>query len=146
MGKTEGSCLCGAVRFEGVPDTARGIGACHCKMCRVQSSGPFLAMRMTGGVRVTRDDGLAWYDASDQGERGFCNRCGASLFWRAKGAASGDWAVSAGALPDDLPVAIFEHIWADAKPGYYEFSGDAPRRTEVECLAGAPAPIPNSGR
>ena len=142
---TKGSCLCGAVRFEGAVSD-RGTGVCHCKMCRTQSSGPFFAVRMTGGVSLTEARGLKWYDASDQGERGFCTECGSTLFWRAKNAGEGEWAVSAGVLPDDAVPPIFEHIWADAKPPYYEFSGDAPRRTEAECLAGAPPPVPGGAR
>ena len=133
---TQGSCLCGAVRFEGTP-SPRGIGVCHCKMCRVQSSGPFFAARMEGGVTLTETRGLKWYDASDVGERGFCTECGSTLFWRSKSAAPGDWAVSAGTLPDDAIGAIFEHIWTDDQPGYYAFADDTPRRTEADCLAGA---------
>ena len=136
---TKGSCLCGAVQFNGTPSD-RGVGVCHCKMCRVQSSGPFFALRMEGGVTLTNERGLKWYDASDVGERGFCTECGSTMFWRSKDCAPGDWAVSAGTLPDSAVTHIFEHIWADAKPAYYDFADDTLRRTEVECLAGAPAP------
>lgn len=132
----QGSCLCGAVRFAGVL-SGRGIGLCHCKMCRVQSSGPFFAVRFTDGVALTEARGLKWYDASDIGERGFCTGCGSTLFWREKGAAPGDWAVSAGTLPDDAVGAIFEHIWIDDQPAYYTFADDAPRRIAADCLAGA---------
>ncbi len=137
-----GSCLCGAVQFEGVL-CERGIGVCHCKMCRVQSSGPFFAARMEGGVTLTETRGLKWYDASDIGERGFCTECGATLFWRSKDAAPGDWAVSAGALPDEAIGTISEHIWADDQPAYYAFADSAPRRSEAECLAGAPPAKPH---
>lgn len=140
--KTMGSCLCGAVRFEGTPSD-RGIGLCHCKMCRVQSSGPFFAVRFSDGVTLTERRGLRWYDASDIGERGFCTGCGSTLFWRAKDSAAGDWAVSAGALPDDAVGAIFEHIWTDDQPAYYSFADDTPRRTAAECLAGTAPAKPN---
>jgi hypothetical protein len=134
---TAGSCLCGGVTFTGTL-SPRGIGVCHCKMCRIQSSGPFFAARMEGGVTLTEARGLKWYDASDIGERGFCTICGATLFWREKSnAENGDWAVSAGALPDDAVGAIFEHIWTDDQPAYYAFADDTPRRTAADCLAGA---------
>ena len=112
-------------------------------MCRAQSSGPFFAVRMEGGVTVTEGRGLKWYDASDIGERGFCAERGSTLFWREKAEAeSGDWAVSAGALPDDALGAIHEHIWVDDAAPYYTFADDAPRRTAADCLAGAPPPKP----
>jgi len=138
----EGSCLCGAVKFTGTP-SPKGTGVCHCKMCRVQSSGPFFAVRMVGGVALTESRGLKWYDASDIGERGFCEECGSTLFWRSKSCAPGQWAVSAGTLPDDAIASIFEHIWSDDKPQYYDFADNAPRRTASDCLDGAPAPKPH---
>jgi hypothetical protein len=112
-------------------------------MCRVQSSGPFFAARMEGGVTLTETRGLKWFDASDIGERGFCTECGSTLFWRAKDCAEGDWAVSAGALPDESVPDIFEHIWVDDKAPYYEFADDTPRRTAADCLSGAPAAKPH---
>jgi len=136
-----GSCLCGAVKFTGTPSD-RGIGVCHCKMCRVQSSGPFFAARMEDGVSLTEQRGLKWYDASDIGERGFCSECGSTMFWREKDAAPGQWFVSAGTLPDDSIAPIFEHIWNDDKAPYYEFADTTPRRTAAECLGGNPAPKP----
>ena len=136
-----GSCLCGAVQFTGRP-SARGTGVCHCKMCRVQSSGPFFAVRMSGGVSLTEQSGLKWYDASDIGERGFCTECGSTMFWRSKDCAPGQWAVSAGTLPDDAVPAIFEHIWTDDKAPYYDFADETPRRTAADCLDGAPAAKP----
>jgi len=111
-----GSCLCGAVKFTGTPSD-RGIGVCHCKMCRVQSSGPFFAARMEDGVSLTEQ--------------------------REKDAAPGQWFVSAGTLPDDSIAPIFEHIWNDDKAPYYEFADTTPRRTAAECLGGNPAPKPH---
>jgi len=137
-----GACLCGAVTFTGMP-AERGTGVCHCKMCRVQSSGPFFAVRMTDGVQLVEDRGLKWVDASDVGERGFCTECGSTLFWRSKDCEPGQWAVSAGTLPDESVPPIFEHIWNDDKAPYYEFFDTTPRRTAAECLDGAPAAKPN---
>lgn len=127
-----GGCLCGAVRFEGTG--ARDIGACHCRMCRRVASGPFLATRFASGVTVTEGRGLKWWQSSDHGERGFCGDCGATLFWRARGCAEGAWAVSAGALDTDPDLTIFEHIYSDRKPGYYEFADSAPRITEAQII------------
>jgi len=97
---------------------------------------------MEGGINLTEQRGLKWYDASDVGERGFCSDCGSTLFWRSKDAEPGDWAVSAGTLPDGAVSRIFEHIWIDDKPAYYEFADDSPRRTEADCLGGAPVAKP----
>lgn len=137
-----GSCLCGAVQFMGTP-SSKGIGVCHCKMCRILSSGPFFAVRLVEGVSLTESRGLKWYDASNIGERGFCTGCGSTMFWRSKDCMPGQWAVSAGTLPDAALSSIFEHIWSDDKPKYYEFADDTPRRTATECLEGASPPKPH---
>lgn len=44
----EGHCLCGSVRF--TASDARGIGACHCAVCRRWGGGPLLAFHCGPGV------------------------------------------------------------------------------------------------
>jgi hypothetical protein len=45
VGETErrGSCLCGAVRVS-TKATNKGVGACHCSMCRKWTGGPLLVI------------------------------------------------------------------------------------------------------
>ncbi|MCI4662236.1 MAG: GFA family protein [Neomegalonema sp.] len=129
-----GGCNCGAVRFEGVL-SERGIGVCHCKMCRRAASGPFMAARMTGGITVTEPRGLKWWQSSDWGRRGFCGECGSTLFWGSPDPTSTDWAISAGALDIDPDREIFEHIFADCAAPYYRFADTAPRLSEAETIA-----------
>ena len=129
-----GQCLCGAVTFQGTLVRDRGIGACHCGQCRRWGGGgPYMAVRFEGGVEVTSGESLTWFASSTDGERGFCNRCGSSLFWRSPGEPR-DWAVCVGALPDDHGQEIFEHIWVDDQPGWYGFTDTTPRRTAAQCL------------
>lgn len=129
-----GQCLCGAVQFTGIPVPDRGISVCHCGQCRRWASGPFWAMRMAGGIKLTKDDGLVWFPSSDHGERGFCRNCGTSLFWRKPGTGL-DCAVSAGSLAAGHGLTIGAHIWVDDKPGFYEFNDDAPRLTAAQAMA-----------
>ncbi len=128
-----GLCLCGAVQFTGTPVEGRGIHVCHCGQCRRWASGPFMAIRFSSGVTLTKDDGLDWYASSDRGERGFCRHCGSTLFWREPGEAR-DWAVSVGTLAEGHGQEIVEHIWIDDKPDFYDFADDAPRKTAAQCL------------
>lgn len=131
----DGQCLCGAVRFHGEPE-ARGITVCHCGQCRRWGGGaPFVSVHFTGGVALDDDGALVWFRSSDRGERGFCARCGASLFWRVPGEAS-DFAVSVAALPEDHGLTIARHIWVDDKPGWYDYADDAPRLTAAQAMAG----------
>lgn len=125
-GRLDGRCLCGAVRFSGVPVPGRGIGVCHCGMCRIHGGGPMMAIRLVGGVTLDAGETLVWYHSSDAGERGFCSRCGSSVFWREPGVAS-DWAVNVHTLGDGHGLTIREHIYTADKPEFYDFSDSAPR-------------------
>lgn len=117
-----GSCLCGAVKFT-IP-AATDVMACHCKMCRRQTT-HYLATVTVTKPEVTFDEqrGLAWYQSSPTARRGFCRDCGSVLFWQdAKYIA-----VSAGALDDDFHLRLAAHIYVADKGAYYDISDDAPR-------------------
>ena len=76
-----GGCLCGSIRFEvtGRPST---IANCHCTMCRRASGGAFLpyAAYDTAQLRFTRME-PARYRSSNEAFRGFCPKCGSSIFF-----------------------------------------------------------------
>ena len=128
----QGRCLCGAVRFRGEPDRERGVTVCHCGQCRRwDGGGPLIAVRFKGGLAFDADETLAWFRSSEHGERGFCTRCGSSLFWRAPGSGN-DASTSLGALDDDHGLTIDAHIWVEDKPGWYDFADDRPRYTAEE--------------
>jgi hypothetical protein len=78
---TEGSCLCGAVRYT-VAAPFGAATACHCSQCRRQS-GHFWACADVpkAAIALTGADALRWYRASPDVRRGFCGTCGSFLFW-----------------------------------------------------------------
>ena len=129
----QGHCLCGAVTFEG--RGAPTVGLCHCSMCRSWHGGSALSVEFTDGVALTGGSGhVTWYDSSAWAERGFCSKCGSTLFYRLKGKPD-ELHCQAGQfdLPDGL--SIHEHIFIDEKPDYYDFTGDAARLTGAELMA-----------
>lgn len=127
-----GKCLCGSVRFEVAE--VHEIDACHCNMCQSWNGGPFIGADIRGQVTFQSDETLTWYASSDWAKRGFCGKCGSSLFYRLT-EQDDFWSISAGAL--DLPtgLSIGKEIFVDEKPDYYNFSGDQPRYTGPEFLA-----------
>ena len=127
----QGQCLCGAVRFRGDLPEGTGVTVCHCGFCR--KTGPFMGVTLPGGVTAADGAPLAWYRSSETGERGFCGRCGTSLFWRAPGAVATE--VSVMALEPDPGLAVAEHIWIEDKPAFYDFADDAPRKTAAMAMA-----------
>ncbi len=121
--KQTGSCLCGGVRYVIEADAPREkvlrpLVACHCAPCRKTSGSFVVATKVeTKHLSFQNQATLAWYRSSEQAERGFCSRCGASLFYRLLEQEDEEaWSVMLGALEgaqaDDLPFA--GHIFAKA--------------------------------
>lgn len=83
--RATGRCLCGAVAYE-VYGSLRDILLCHCEECR-RWSGYLGAFTATSREHlVVGDEGpLRWIESprSDRrARRGFCGKCGSSLFWQ----------------------------------------------------------------
>jgi hypothetical protein len=110
----EGGCLCGAVRYA-VHGRLREILVCHCVECRRWAGNAWMPTAARNADLETRDDGaLAWIESpqSEHGaSRGFCGRCGASLFWRSP--RSDRTSISAGTLDDSSGLRVAAHIWVE---------------------------------
>ena len=115
---TTGGCLCGAVRFE-VSGKLRDVAVCHCSMCRKWhgAPGPYTDAERRN-LRFLRDEGLGWYTSSSFARRGFCKRCGSSLFWERPGAPR--LSIAAGAFDDPTPLRTVRHIFTGSKGDWYE--------------------------
>lgn len=76
-----GHCLCGSVRFraEGAPKWA---AYCHCQSCRRQTGAPVSAYAGFESARVTWQGEPAVYESSPGVRRGFCARCGSTLYYQ----------------------------------------------------------------
>ena len=116
--RARGGCLCGAVRFE-LSGPLRPVVACHCGQCR-RSQGHYASYTALSraGLRMVADDGLAWYRSSETARRGFCARCGSSLFWDTP--TSPTISVAAGCLDSPTGLATLRHIFVADKGDYYE--------------------------
>ena len=76
------SCLCGKTKFQAALKN-HDVHACHCSMCRQQSSGVLMSIDVEpSSLKFDNQEYLKLFKSSDWGERGFCSECGTSLFWR----------------------------------------------------------------
>ena len=122
---SKGGCLCGAVRYE-VRGTLRDVVNCHCTMCqRLHGSfGPH-SKAQKSNIFITKSDGLTWYKSSDIARRGFCCRCGTSLFWDPFNQdASG---IIAGTIDAPTGLKTIGHIFVSEKSDFYEIADSAPQ-------------------
>ena len=81
-----GACLCGAVQFA-VPEDTLWVAHCHCSLCRRAHGAGFVtwAGYPASACRIDEPGGqLRWFASSPGAERGFCARCGSSLFFRSE--------------------------------------------------------------
>lgn len=132
-----GSCLCGGVRFEAEPQE-RESHACHCEMCRRWTGTAFVATPVPeAALRWQGAENIGVYRSSDWAERGWCMRCGSTLFYRvtAEGPEQGTHYLALGLFddPDALPLA--SEIYIDRKPESYAFAGERKRLTAAEVEA-----------
>jgi hypothetical protein len=117
-----GACACGAVRFE-VTGKLTPVTFCHCSKCRRWHGhvGAYTAVEREH-VRFVSRRGLKWYAAAPTVRRGFCARCGSSLFWDEDGELR--LGICAGALDAPTGLAPKAHIYAASKGDYYELPED----------------------
>ncbi len=128
---SSGRCLCGAVRFQ-AEDVETDHHACHCGMCRRWSGGSPLFVARVGKVEF-EGDAPATFDSSEWAQRGFCRKCGTTLFYLLKPTQS--YFMSVGAFDDPARFRLAREIFIDHKPGGYDLAGDHPRWTEAETFA-----------
>jgi hypothetical protein len=121
----KGSCLCGAVRFRAT-GALSGVVVCHCKMCRQWhgAPGPYTSARRED-LQLDQGDALEWYVSSSVARRGFCRKCGSSLFWERIGAANVTIAV--GAIEDPTGLGTEKHIFVADKGDWYEIDDGLPK-------------------
>ncbi len=121
-----GGCLCGGVRYR-INGKCRDIINCHCENCR-RTHGHIAAYTSVdqSALALIRQQTLQWYhDESPNTYRGFCNRCGASLFWDARDGRN-KIAVSAGSLDDSHELKTIGHVYVSEAAKYYEIDDGLP--------------------
>ena len=125
----KGQCLCGAVRFHTKKASLTDVAVCHCGMCRRWHGhvGAYTDAPRADLV-FDADAELAWFDSSDFARRGFCRRCGSSLFWDAP--ERGSISIAAGTLDAPTGLTTTLQIFAGHRGDYYEIDTAVPVRPE----------------
>ena len=129
-----GGCLCGKCRFSFESDSLE-VGACHCSMCQRLAGGPVMGLHLSGAVQIEIEDEthIKWYDSLEWGMRGFCDTCGANLFWSTKDRSM--MVPFAGSLDDQSDLPFTTQIFIDEKPDYYDFANKTVNKTGAEVFA-----------
>ncbi|WP_284118830.1 GFA family protein [Acinetobacter seifertii] len=129
-----GQCLCGETTFE-VELKNHDVHACHCSMCRRQTSGVIMTVDVVkSSLKFIQQKHLSVFNSSEWGERGFCNTCGTTIFWRTKDQSYCNINVFSLNEPiEDLNLDM--EIFIDSKPDFYTFQNQTKKLTEAEVVA-----------
>jgi hypothetical protein len=122
-----GGCLCGGVRYR-ISGPRRDVIVCHCENCR-RTHGHQAAYTSVAqaDLELIERQTLDWYhDRSPDTWRGFCARCGSSLFWDARDG-RGKMAVAAGTLDDSRELKTIGHVFVSEAGHYYRIDDGLPQ-------------------
>lgn len=125
MSPLRGSCLCGAVSFT-LAQAPTEPTACHCTQCRKQSGHFFASANVPkAAVALNGSEHLGWYTSSEKVRRGFCQRCGSTLFWEP---VFRDWtSVALGSLDGPTGLQLQRHIFVADQGDYYGIADGLPQ-------------------
>ncbi len=84
-------------------------------------------------VTFEGEENVVRFQSSEWAERGFCKKCGTSLFYFLKPNQS--YTMSVGAFDDVTPFKLTSEIFIDQKPANYSLAGERERVTEAEVFA-----------
>ena len=136
---TEGSCLCGALRYQ-IDGPFVDMLHCHCSMCRKHHGTPFatwVAAPASGFRWLGETSTLATYQSSERGHRDFCRVCGSV----APMVDPGTHLViaPAGNLEGDPGIRPTKHMFVGSKAGWYQITDDLPQYEEYPPEFGMPS-------
>ena len=137
----EGGCICGAVRYR-VAGPPAMVAYCHCEDCR-RSSGSVVSV-LAGFSR----EGFEWlggsptcFSTTPAVDRGFCNACGAPLFYENRNFPENIYLhIGSFDHPDRLPPD--RHTWVSQRISWHEIKDDLKQyqRLSNDGLAGNTPP------
>ena len=128
MAEYHGQCLCGAVRFP-----ARGptlfCAHCHCRYCRrAHGAGivTWVGVAEDQFELISDDASLRWYRSSRESRRGFCSKCGTTLFFQSE-VAPGEMHVVRECFDGEIDREPKAHVFHDHRVPWLELGDDLPR-------------------
>lgn len=110
-----GGCLCGACRYSSC-GTPLNVRACHCRRCQKTTGSAFYARVMVPFDGLQVDGPVSWYEAESGLRRGFCSKCGSTLFSARPSAGTVGIALGSLDKPDEFEPT--EHIWTSCKQAW----------------------------
>ena len=112
------SCLCGGIQLK-TKEPFRHVSNCHCRKC-MKTHGNYAAYTNTleKDIKFIKKRTLKWFKSSKKARRGFCNKCGASIFFKFLG--SDNISIAAGMFQNPTKLKTTINIFVKGKLDYYK--------------------------
>ena len=118
-------CLCGEIKIK-VTGELRNVINCHCSQC-MKSHGNYAAYTACPEDNITfiNKRTLKWYKSSNIAKRGFCSRCGASIFYKLT--KSRNISIAAGMFSNPTKLKTYSNIFTKGKLDFYKLDLRLPK-------------------
>tara|TARA_B100000378_G_scaffold190999_1_gene155254 strand:+ start:16 stop:426 length:411 start_codon:yes stop_codon:yes gene_type:complete len=119
------SCLCGSIKLK-TKGKLRHVINCHCSQCMKTHGnyGSYTAI-MEKDIEFISKKNLKWFSSSKNAKRGFCSKCGASIFY--KHLRSETISISAGIFQNPTKLKTQLNIFTKGKLDYYKLDTRIPK-------------------
>ena len=119
------SCLCKGI-FMTIKGEFRPVINCHCIQC-TKTHGNYAAYTSVLEENITykSESTLKWFSSSTKAKRGFCKKCGASVFFKKLGSRA--ISISAGLLKNPTKLKTSSNIYTHNKGDYYKITDNLPK-------------------
>tara|TARA_Y100001970_G_C14249993_1_gene871101 strand:+ start:3422 stop:3826 length:405 start_codon:yes stop_codon:yes gene_type:complete len=119
------SCLCNGVSMT-IKGQFRPVINCHCIQC-TKTHGNYAAYTsvLEQNIIFKSKKTLKWFQSSAKAKRGFCKKCGSSIFFKRIGSKA--VSISAGLFRNPSKLKTISHIYVKNKRDYYKITDDLPK-------------------
>ena len=119
------SCLCKGVKIK-TNGKHRNVSNCHCIQCR-KTHGIYGAYSNVKDkdIKFLNKKTLRWFKSSKNAKRGFCNKCGASIFFKFKN--TDNISIAAGMFDEPTKLKTMRNIFIRSKPDFYKITDGLPK-------------------
>jgi len=119
------SCLCGRIKFT-TNGNHRDVQNCHCIQC-MKTHGHHAAYTNVEekDIEFTKKNTLKWFRSSKRAKRGFCSKCGASIFFKVIG--TKNISIATGMYDGPTKLKTIMNIFTKDKLDYYKLNKDIKR-------------------
>lgn len=128
-----GACLCGAIHVE-IDLPPKWVAHCHCSQCQRAHGAAFVTWLGVNELAARISDPeqqLQWFASSQAARRGFCRRCGSSLFFTSS-RWPGELHIVRACFGDPIAQLPMAHVFYDTHVDWFEVRDSLPKKAAPE--------------